>query len=390
MSVQEKAPAQPNGETNGFEPSGTQNRDAEKQAPVQHNGDAAAQGEHKSKVTAAKEKVSKQQQKIKDKKDPPGGYDATPIPAARDGYTVRFTFHRAENLPVADLNSRSSDPFIMATLSSSLPKRHKEDPEMVIRTPTMHKNTNPEWNSHWIVAGIPSSGFRLKCRLYDEDATDHDDRLGNVTVHVNHIDANWKGFQEDKFDVKKRMGSKRAYLIRGCAAMFSDVHMSGSLYLSAELLDTDVPGGPPDSPPPKSPESYELVIDNDSGTYRPKGELLPKLKEFLNANFPGLHVVVKECTDEKLGKMKQGQRERKKREGGNVTMVQNSDDEISSSDEERLDGLGGGRAKKTGKQRALDALENPRGAVKDIIPGEKGRMNREANEEDGDRAKASG
>jgi hypothetical protein len=234
MSEQEKAPAPPtNGDSNGV-PNTTQNGagDAEKQA----------EHEHKNRSAAAKEKLKQQQEKIKDKKDPPGGYDATPIPPARDGYTVKFTFHRAENLPVSDLNSRSSDPFIQATLSSSLAKRHKEDPEMVIRTPTIHKNTNPEWNTHWVVAGIPSSGFRLKCRLYDEDPSDHDDRLGNVTIHVNHLDTNWRGIQEEQFDIKKRMASKRAYLIRGCAAMLSsNVHMSGSLYISAEVLGESEP-----------------------------------------------------------------------------------------------------------------------------------------------------
>jgi hypothetical protein len=75
--------------------------------------------------------------------------------------------------------------------------------------------------------------------------------------------------------------------------------------------------------------------------------------------------VVKECTDEKLSKMKDGQRERE-----NVTMVQNSDDEISSSDEERLDARAG--KKKTGKQRAFEALENPRGAAKGSYSGGEG------------------
>lgn len=58
--------------------------------------------------------------------------------------------------------------------------------------------------------------------------------------------------------------------------------------------DEDLPGGPPNEPPPENPKNYELIIDNDSGTYRPKGEYLPILKEFLNENFPGLHVVTKE------------------------------------------------------------------------------------------------
>merc|ERR1712098_73103 len=48
--------------------------------------------------------------------------------------------------------------------------------------------------------------------------------------------------------------------------------------------NSDIPGGAPNSAPPKNPRSYELVIDNDSGTYRPKGAVLPQLKELLKRN----------------------------------------------------------------------------------------------------------
>jgi hypothetical protein len=194
-------------------------------------------GNRQRKIAEAKEKLTAKQQKIRNKSNPPGGYDATPIPSAPDGYTVRFTFHRAENLPISDYAARSSDPFIRATLTADLAKRHREDPEMVLRTPTIHKNVNPVWNTQWIVAGIPSSGFRLKCRLYDEDPSDHDDRLGNVTIYADRLDKEWPGIREEGYSIKKRMGSKRAYLLRGCAAMLSRrVHMSGTLYLSAEVL----------------------------------------------------------------------------------------------------------------------------------------------------------
>lgn len=189
----------------------------------------------------AKHKESK---KEKDAKDPPGGYDATPIPRAHDGFTVRFTFHRATHLPMADLSARSSDPFIEATLTSDMPTRHKEDPPMVLRTRTIHRSTNPVWDQEWIVAGIPSSGFRLKCRIYDEDSNDHDDRLGNVTVHVNKIGADWQGIKQQPFDIKKRMGSKRAYLIRACAVACKPSEMDGTLYLSAEVLgESEKPHG---------------------------------------------------------------------------------------------------------------------------------------------------
>jgi hypothetical protein len=149
--------------------------------------------------------------------------------------------------------------------------------------------------------------------------------------------------------------------------------------------NADFPGGPPNAPPPEDPENYELVIDNDSGTYRPKGELLPLLKDFLNQSFPGLHIVTKECTDKELEKMKDEQRERKKKEGKNVHMVQNSDGEISSSDEENL-----ARGTKTRKQMAFDALEDPRKVVKELLPGGKGREEREQRETAEDRVEVEG
>jgi hypothetical protein len=181
-------------------------------------------------------KPSKAPEGAKEKK-PAGGFDSTPIPQAPPGYTLKFTFHRAKDLPFADINSLSSDPFIHATLTTDLQKRHKQDPDVTFRTPTIRRNTSPEWNCEWIVAHVPASGFFLKCRIYDEDPADHDDRLGNVHVHANGIGGQWSGMQEQPFKIKKRMGSKRAYLFRGCAALISrNIHMSGEVFISVQNL----------------------------------------------------------------------------------------------------------------------------------------------------------
>lgn len=171
------------------------------------------------------------------KKGPAGGFEDTPVPRAIPGYTLKFTFHRATNLPMADLNSLSSDPYVLAQLNTSLPKRHKQDPNLRFRTPTVRRSTNPEWNREWIVANVPASGFKLKARIYDEDPADHDDRLGNVHVNVDRISEEWEGIREQAYTIRKRMGSKRAYAIRGCAAMFNKrVHMTGDLIVSVHLL----------------------------------------------------------------------------------------------------------------------------------------------------------
>ena len=47
---------------------------------------------------------------------------------------------------------------------------------------------------------------------------------------------------------------------------------------------------------------WELVIDNNSGTYSPSPTLLPTLKSLLEFNFPGLNVVTYDHSDPELGK----------------------------------------------------------------------------------------
>jgi len=196
-------------------------------------------------VDIEKKKLSDKKNKIKTKANPPGGFDPTPLPDAPQGYTVKFTFHRAYNLPVADLGTNSADPFIHATLTApALPKRHKEDPVLTRRTRTIRRSTEPVWEEDWIVANVPSAGFTLKCRLWDEDFANHDDRLGNVTVKVGHVDENWEGFGPEGrvFDVKKRAGSKRYYLLRGITSTICrNESMTPRLHLGIEVLGKSDP-----------------------------------------------------------------------------------------------------------------------------------------------------
>lgn len=106
----------------------------------------------------------------------------------------------------------------------------------------------------------------------------------------------------------------------------------------------EIEGGPPDSDPPQEPEAYTLVIDNDSGTYRPNAKLLPQLKEYMQKQLPGLHIITLDCNGdkEKMDKWKGEQRSRKKSEGKGLIVRQQSSssvgsDSISSSDEEDLE-----------------------------------------------------
>jgi hypothetical protein len=150
----------------------------------------------------------------------------------------------------------------------------------------------------------------------------------------------------------------------------------------------DLPDGPPHGPPPKEPESYELVIDNDSGTYRPKADYLPVLHDFLHRNFPGLHILVKNCTDKDLDKIKADQKKIKHEEGENILVGQASDaGSISSSEADELNERAEtGRKKKSGLERGVEFMEQPKITLKNMIPGERGRQQREEAETRDDQA----
>lgn len=202
---------------------------------TQVNGHASSE-EPQTKEEPEREKESKQ---------PPGGFDSTPVPRQPVGYTLKITFHKATNLPMADYASWSSDPYVLADIETDLPTRHKEDPPFQHRTPTTRRCTDPEWNDEWIVANIPPNGFRMKCRVMDEDPQDHDDRLGNAYIEVGQISESWSGIQNQMYKIRKRSGSKRAYLIRTFAACIrKSKHLNGHLFVSVEMLGrTDARNG---------------------------------------------------------------------------------------------------------------------------------------------------
>lgn len=183
------------------------------------------------------DKADKIQQRVStgDNAQPAGGFDSTPIPHAPPGYTIKFTFHRGVDLPFADIGSFSSDPFVFARLDVDLPRRHKQDPPVTFRTPTIHKDKNPVWNCEWIVANVPASGFKLKALVFDEDTADHDDKLGLATIEVPSLSENWSDIKEQSFKVKHRFASKRVYVLTNISKVTGH-HKESFLYMSIECL----------------------------------------------------------------------------------------------------------------------------------------------------------
>jgi Ni/Co efflux regulator RcnB len=61
----------------------------------------------------------------------------------------------------------------------------------------------------------------------------------------------------------------------------------------------------------RDPRNFVLIIDNDSGTYRPDSKSLPSLQKYLEQNLPGLKIKAMPCDSEQLKKWKEEQKPKK-------------------------------------------------------------------------------
>ena len=133
-------------------------------------------------------------------------------------------------------------------------------------------------------------------------------------------------------------------------------------------------GGPPNSDPPNDPSYYHLWVDNDSGTYRPNKDLLPLLKDFLQRSLPGLKVSTLDCQGdaEKMDRMKNEQRERRKAEGNDrVYAPMDDSSSMSSSDEEDLEERAGDRARQSKLEQTAQKLSVPKKQLKSVRKNKK-------------------
>ena len=239
-----------------------------------------------------------------------------------------------------------------------------------------------------LYGSFPSPSRELTLKFLD---LVHYDKGGRIYTYVITLDGLWR-FTETGKEFGIDLLSKHT--------MHSDVNIyiaySGEFFIR-RLAHThkdpleqethppvEIDGGPPSKTPPDDPSYYALVIDNDSGTYRPNAKLLPELKRFMQGNLPGIKIVTLDCMGDKdrMDKMKTEQRERKKAEGKGVVYLQDSDSSsLSSSDEEDL--AARARAAAGGAENGPRSRKKGKGkrVLKEWVDGNRERVQRETEED---------
>jgi hypothetical protein len=143
----------------------------------------------------------------------------------------------------------------------------------------------------------------------------------------------------------------------------------------------------PDEAHTLDPTHYELVVDNDSGTYRPNKATLPLLRAFLAANFVGVHVTVRDSQDAAYQALKKERRKERRRRGKGVVYAE-SESDISSlasdSDRHDSDDDDDSPVNRGGREKGIDLVADPKGAVKGGVRGKidkiKGLLHRDRKE----------
>ena len=219
----------------------------------------------------------------------------------------------------------------------------------------------------------------------------HYDHGGRIFTYVLTLDAQWR-FTETGKEFGIDLLSKHT--------MHSDVSIyiafSGEFFIRRlkkpwrrnPEIDVLLPEAESDSeddskPNPQDgtstdPAHYKLIIDNDSGTYRPNAEYLPMLRDFMERSLPGLRIMTLDCQADadKMDRMKKEQKEKRGNAKGAVQYLQRDSDSssISSSDEEDLEELErrnektAGGEKKNGKKKE-DKVANAKQSIKMTTSG---------------------
>ena len=224
----------------------------------------------------------------------------------------------------------------------------------------------------------------------------HHDQGGRIFTYVITLDGQWRFTETGKqFGIdllsKHTMHSDVSIYIAFSGEFF--VRRLKHPWRNPEEQETHPPveisDGPPQGDPPADPSHYQLIIDNDSGTYRPNAKLLPQLKAFMERNLPGLKISTLNCTSdaEKMNHMKEQQRERRKAEGDDHAYIQRDSDSVSSSDIDDLD-TAAGQSKKRGKLFQLGHdVKEPKDTLLSWAQG--GKKEREERETEDDMAAES-
>lgn len=220
----------------------------------------------------------------------------------------------------------------------------------------------------------------------------HYDKGGRIFTYVLTLDGLWRFTETGKeFGIdllsKHTMHSDVNIYIAFSGEFFvrrlQTPHKEGSPDDQPTHPPSDIADGPPKDEPPKDPAYYSLIIDNDSGTYRPNAKLLPQLREFLQKNLPGIKIVTLDCNGdkEKMEKWKNEQRERKKTEGKHTAVVQGDGDSIDEKDLNQQEGIAKGEGKSSSKDHVKEKIKKPLQMAENIRKGDREREERETTDD---------
>ena len=132
---------------------------------------------------------------------------------------ILITFKHASHIPVRDIMSQSSDPYLLAFLTPRAPPSPEHPPfPLTFRTTTKRHTRDPQWEEAWHLGGMPLEGFDLVLKLFDEDKPrDLDNGLGIAELSVN---ENLPPTGEDgkpgeprmhELKIKKRKANRQTY-----------------------------------------------------------------------------------------------------------------------------------------------------------------------------------